>query len=281
MRYPLYELGGAGPVMHLALANGFPPQTYAPVFAPFYDRYRVVSSLPRALWPDIGEPPEPVQDWSQVTDDMLASMDQHGLNDMIAVGHSFGGVASLLAVLQAPERFRALILLDPTILDPNLLDQIAILQQSGKTPRFPLVDGALKRRSRFPNVQDAFDYFRGKPLFADWSDAAVQIYAESLTGPAADGDGLELIWPPKWEAYYYQGIYAHTWAQLPKLRGLLPTLIIAGATTDAFVPASAARVKELLPEATHVTIEGYGHLFPQAAPQITHEIIRDWLVELP
>lgn len=281
MTYPLYELGGTGPVIHLALANGFPPQTYVPVFSPLFDRYRVVSSLPRALWPDIGDPPEQVEDWSHISTDMLASFEQHDLHDVIAVGHSFGGVASLLAVLQAPERFRALILLDPTILDPAVLDQVAILQQSGKTPRFPLVDGALKRRSRFPDVQTAADYFRGKPLFADWTDEAVRRYAESLTGPAADGDGLELIWSPAWEAYYYRGVYAHTWTQLPKLRGLLPTLIIGGATTDAFVPASAERVKEILPEATHVTIPDYGHLFPQAAPNITHEIIRDWLAERP
>lgn len=280
MSYPLYELGGNGPVIHLALANGFPPQTYAPIFAPFYDRYRVVSSLPRALWPNIGDPPQPVQDWTHVADDLLASIQHHDLQDVIAVGHSFGGVASLMAVLQAPERFRALVLLDPTILDPVMLDQIAILQQGGKTPRFPLVDGALKRRTRFATLEDAFDYFRGKPLFADWSDEAVQRYAESLTAPAADGDGLELIWPPAWEAYYYQGIYAHTWARLEELRGLLPTLIVAGHTSDAFAPASAAKVKEILPDATHITLEGYGHLFPQAAPELTSKIIAEWLAGL-
>src|SRR5262245_22227216 len=115
MPQTLYEFGGKpdAPVMHLAVANGFPPQTYIPLFQPFTERYRVVSLPPRALWSGQHDPSE-TGSWRALADDLLAGMETHKLNNVIAVGHSFGGVASALAAIKQPQRFRALILLDPT-----------------------------------------------------------------------------------------------------------------------------------------------------------------------
>jgi pimeloyl-ACP methyl ester carboxylesterase len=36
----------------------------------------------------------------------------------------------------------------------------------------------------------------------------------------------------------------------------------------------------MLPAATHVTLPGYGHLFPQAAPDATRQIIEEWLTKV-
>ena len=277
---PIYDFGGSGPVLHIALANGFPPQTYQPLFAPLTDRYHVVSLLPRAMWPDIGPAPENAGSWRELADDLLTGFEQHNLDNVIAVGHSFGAVASLLAALDQPTRFRALILLDPTILPLGLMNNLKAMQAQGEEARLPLVDGALKRKHRFADVESAYTYWRGKPLFHDWSDEAVRLYAESLTRPAADGDGLELAWPRDWEAYYYLSIYADIWDDLPRLDGLLPTLIVQGGSTNVYVDESAEHVKAMLPAATHVTLPGYGHLFPQAAPEATRATVAGWLETL-
>lgn len=275
--YPLYTFGGSGAVLHLAVANGFPPQTYRPLLEPLTAHYRVVSLPPRALWPEIGPPPEQTGSWRELADDLLAGMRQHNLTDVIAVGHSFGAVASLLAALDEPARFRALILLDPTILPPAIMEAIGAAQRQGGELRLPLVDGALKRRSRFDSITEAFDYWRGKRLFADWSDAALRLYAESMTRPAPDG-GVELAWSPAWEAYYYQSVYADTWNDLPRLDGLMPLLVIGGEITDTFVTESQKLAQELLPHAQHLAVRGYGHLFPHSAPDETRRIITDWLL---
>ena len=276
-RQPFYDFGGSGPVIHLALANGFPPQTYQPLLAPLTDRYHVVCLPPRAMWPGIGPAPPKVGSWRELADDLLAGLTQYDLSEVIAIGHSFGAIASLLAVLDQPQRFRGLIMLDPTILPVPLMDTIKAMQAQGEEPRLPLVDGALKRKHRFPDVAAAYAYWRGKPLFKDWSDLAVRLYAESMTQPAADGDGLELTWPRDWEAYYYLSIYAHIWDDLPRLDGLLPTLIVQGGATDTYSDDSANLVKEMLPAVTHITLPGYGHLFPQAAPDAMRAIIEAWL----
>lgn len=278
MSYLLYDFGGSGPVLHFAVANGFPPQTYAPLLQPLTRRYRVVSLPPRALWP--GEPPpDTLHDWHMLADDLLAGMAQHGLTDVIAVGHSFGGIASLLAVLAEPARFRALSLLDPTILPPHAMHFMAEMQAGGKVGDFPLVEGALRRRRTFESAEAAYAYFKSKTLFADWPDAAVRLYAEHGTRPARQG-GVELVWPPEWEAYYFSTMYTRTWDILPRLRGLLPLLIIRGANSDTLLPDAAGQIRGILPDAACAEIAGHGHLFPQSAPDDTRRVIEAWLETL-
>jgi pimeloyl-ACP methyl ester carboxylesterase len=272
---PLYTFGGDGPVMHLAVANGFPPQTYAPLLQPFTAKYWVVCLPPRALWPDHPPPPEQPGSWRSIADDLLDGLRQYNLSDVIAVGHSFGGIASMLAALDEPERFRALILLDPTLLTPERVKIMKMVQETGQTELIPLVQTARRRRRNFEDVEEAFTYFKGKPLFGDWPDETVRLYAESMTRPS--GNGLELAWTPEWEAHYYRSMYTEIWETLPRLRSLLPTLIIRGGVTDTFVEESLAQVKMLVPDAAYVDIPGHGHLFPQSAPDETRQVIEDWL----
>ncbi|MBI5671061.1 MAG: alpha/beta hydrolase [Chloroflexi bacterium] len=275
MSYPLYDFGGSGPVLHVAVANGFPPQVYAPLLEPLTRRYHVVCLLPRALWP--GEaPPETLRDWRTLSDDLLAGMARHRLTDVIAVGHSFGGVASLLAALAEPVRFRALCLLDPTILPPHAMQAMAAMQAGGTVGDFPLVQGALRRRRTFDSVDAAYAYFKSRTLFADWPDATVRLYAEHGTRPARQG-GVELVWPPEWEAYYFSTLYTGTWDDLPRLRGLLPLLIVRGENSDTLLPEAAGQIRRLLPDAVYAEIAGHGHLFPQTAPDETRRVIEAWL----
>lgn len=273
---PLYDFGGSGPVMHLALANGFPPLTYAPLMQPFTERYQVVSLPPRPLW---SQPPAPdsAPTWDTLANDLLAGFDAYGLDSVIGVGHSFGGIATLMAAIAKPERFRALVLLDPTMLPPHIMQMIDDARAAGQDHRMPMVEGALRRRNRFASRDEAFAYWREKPLFSDWSDDALWLYVESLTRPAVDGDGLELSWSPEWEAHYYRTIDTRIWAELPRLSPVLPVLAIRGTTTNTFMAESADAFRAALPHATLIEIEGHGHLFPQSTPSQTHSIMHEWL----
>jgi pimeloyl-ACP methyl ester carboxylesterase len=278
MPQPLIELGGQAdaPIMNIALANGFPPQTYLPMLRPFTADYRVVSLPPRALWGD-QTPPVEYQNWQPLADDLLAGFSQNGLEDVVAVGHSFGAIASLLAVIKEPERFKALILLDPTILLPNMLDMIEQAWEQDVADMIPLVQGAKRRRREFESVEDAFERFRSKSLFSDWPDEVLRLYVEHGTQAKADGDGIELSWSAVWEAYYFSTVHLTIWDDLPKLDGLVATLILRGGTSDTFMEVARDRVQTLVPSATYDDIAGHGHLFPQSAPEITYERISRWM----
>jgi len=281
MPQSLYEFGGRpdAPVMHVAVANGFPPQTYIPLVESFTERFRVLSLPPRALWHGQHHPAE-TRSWRDLADDLLEAMESHHLTNIVAVGHSFGGVASALAVIKQPQRFRALILLDPTIMPLRYLNGVRLMRLLRAEDRMPLVPGALRRRSRFASVDEAYTFFRSKKLFVDWSDRAVRLYAEAMLRPADDGSAMELAWSPHWEAQYYRKVHTGVWGDIPKLRGLVPILAIRGATTNTFVKEAADRFRRLLPDADYAEITGHGHLFPQSAPEQTHHIIEQWLKKL-
>ena len=276
MPQTLYEYGGSGSIIHMAVANGFTPQTYKPLLDPLTDRYRVVSLPPRPLWTE-PPPPESIRSWRSLADDLLAGLRHNNLSNVIAIGHSFGGTASLVAVTQEPERFRGLVLLDPTIFVPYKLRVIGLLRGLGFGARMPLAQKALRRRARFASLDEAYTYWRGKRLFHDWSDEAVRLYAESLTRPSADGSGLELTWSPEWEAHYYTTLMTETWRYVSRLPPSLPLLVLRATLSDTFLAEAADRLRARLPQMEYAEIINHGHLFPQAAPDETRAAIESWL----
>ena len=122
-----------------------------------------------------------------------------------------------------------------------------------------------------------YSRFREKPIFADWSAEALRLYIQHGLRAREHGAGFELTWSPDWEAYYFSTVYQDIWADLPKLNGLAPILIIRAEHSDTFPAASYERAQSLLPRAAFHELKGQGHLFPQAAPLETARVISDWL----
>lgn len=275
MAYPLYEYGGSGPLLHMALANGFPPESYKALLDPFTDRYRVICLKPRPLW-NPAPNPENLKTWRTLADDLTAGLREHKLMDVILVGHSLGGVVSTLAAIAEPDRVRALVLLDPTFLRPAFLRIIALMRPLGLSSRYPLVKQALRRRGYFISPEEAFAYWRQKPLFADWADETLRDYVEGALRQT-HGGGHELTWSPRWESQVFRAVITDGWREPRRLRPDLPVLVIRGENTNAYVRACERKMRRLLPHATHLTMAGYGHLFPHAAPKQTAQIIDEWL----
>ncbi len=276
MTRPLVELGGAGPLLHLAPANSFPLGAYRPLIEPWLDRFRVVAIPPRGLWPNAGPAPEGPGSWEALGEEFAAGLVEHNLRDVVGVGHSFGAVASLVAAARRPDRFSRLVLLDPTLLLPAHAESIYHPDEEG-VPRHMLATRARFRRAEFGSEQEAFEYWRPRPLFHDWPDASLWHYVRGGLRPADDGAGLTLVWQPDWEAHYYEGLYRDAWREIGRLDPSLPVLVVRGGTTDTFTPAAAERFREIRPSATLVDLPGFGHLFPMAAPAPTAELITNWI----
>lgn len=274
---PLIELGGRGSVVHLACANGFPPETYGPALAPLAGRFRLVSVPPRALWPGIGDPPDEPGCWIELATDLLTGFEVHGLDHVVGIGHSFGAVATLLAAAEQPGRFRGLALLDPTVFSPDRMAVIEDIRRRGEEPRFALTEGARKRKARFTTRSEAFAYWRDKSLFADWSDHILELYVDAMLRPDPAHRGFLLRWTPAWEAWYYRSFFTGTWEVLPRIPSRLPILVAGGARSDTFLAPARARFRELRPTADFVQLADAGHLFPHSAPEATAEILQQWI----
>ena len=277
MPQTLIELTGAcgAPLLNFMPANGFPPRTYLPMLRGLTG-FRAISLPPRALWGDQAVTTAG-RSWRDAADDLLQGLERFDLRDIVAVGHSLGGVLSMLALIKQPARFRALIMLDPVLLPQATLDMLAEARDAGQIKNFPLVQGARRRRHFFESRRDAYNRFREKQIFADWSAAALNLYVEHGLRAHADGAGFELTWSPAWEAHYFANVYRDIWRDLPKLDGLAPTLFIRAEDSNTFPAESFAKARSLAPLADFHEMAGQGHLFPQAAPKETARIISDWL----
>ncbi len=274
---PLIELAGesSAPLLHLAPANGFPPRTYLPLLQAL-SGYRSVCLPPRALWGDEA-PPKDYRDWKADADDLLAGFVAHDLRDVVALGHSLGGVVSMLALLKAPERFKALIMLDPPIPLPDMLALIREAWDDGYIDKMPLVQGALRRRQVFASREEAFERFRQKPLFADWSDESLWLYIEHGMRPRSNDGGFELRWSTDWEAHYFSTVYLQIWEALPRITESPPALLVRGGASDTLVTKAFERIQSLAPALDSIEMARQGHLFPLAAPEETATLIVDWL----
>ncbi len=182
----------------------------------------------RPIWylaPDheANEPDDDAVDWEIAAGDLLRFFDQQGLEQVIGVGHSLGAVATMLAARQQPERFSAIVLIDPVFLSPEVLALTADATPEQLQAR-PMVQGALRRRDRWASRQEAFDRFRAKPVFERFSDEALWDYLNHGLHEEPETGEVVLSYPRNWEARFYTDPPQMVWDELPQLT--VPTLAI-------------------------------------------------------
>jgi len=264
----LCDFGGQGPVIHLAHANGFPPGTYRPLAESLTARYQVVALPARPLWH--GSRPESAPTWHPMAGDLVDGLDQLGFSGVVGVGHSLGGVLTLIGAVRRPDIFRAVVLIDPVILPPGWLRVVRALRLLRLDQRLPLVQGALHRRRTWPNRRACYEQYRAKPFFATWPDGSLWAYVEAGTRERSDGQ-VELVYPPEWEAHIFATTPIDVWQFVPRLR--VPALVIRGERSATFRPASMARMERLLPEARFAVVPKAGHLVPMERPARVAQLI--------
>jgi pimeloyl-ACP methyl ester carboxylesterase len=273
LKFHDFNPGSNKPLVHLAHANGFPPATYQKAIQGLLPYYHVISFIARPLWGDT--PPEWLHHWSQMADDLIEGLKEFSGQKIIGIGHSLGGVLTLYAATKEPDLLSRVILVDPTMLAPNLLWKIKFMKLFGLESRSYLVKGALRRKRTWESTELAYEYFRERVLFKNWSDEIVKSYTVSMTGPAAKG-GVQLIYPPEWEARIYKTIPTNVW----KFAALLQqsTLVIRGETSNTFTVESEKAFKRINPETTFEVVRGAGHLLPQEKPEDVGALVANFLL---
>jgi len=267
-----FDFGGNGLPLHFLHANGFPPDCYQPLFEILQTEYHVFGMLLRPLWGDARL--EGIHNWVPFSDDLRSFLSSQP-NPVIGVGHSVGAIATLRAAMRDPGLFRALILLDPVLFIPKRLVEWKIQRAKDPTAH-PLIQGAMRRRRTFTDLESVFSAYREREIFRYMNDANLRSYIEGITRPSANG-GYELVFSPDWEARIYStGLQDFDiWNSLGNLK--VPVLFIRGAETDTFLEEAAELVKQKQPRAKVETLEKSTHLLPLERPQEVFDMIRSFL----
>jgi len=277
MSIPYFTLGDSSLPLFFLHANGYPPECYRPLITKLSEHYYVFSMRQRPLWSD--SRPEEFADWHPLTDDFLRFLDEHQTGALIGVGHSLGGIVTLRAALRQPERFRALVLIDPVLFPPYIIHSWQVIRTLGLGYHLhPLVRAARERRHQFDDLDRLFKGYRRKPVFRYMDDPALHAYVEGIACPGEHG--YKLCYSADWEMRIY---VTSVWRDMDIWRGLpglnIPLLIIRGAETDTFWASTARRVLRKVPAAQVVTVPQASHLVPLEHPNEVYQAIQEFLQE--
>jgi pimeloyl-ACP methyl ester carboxylesterase len=275
---PFTDFGGDGPELHFLHANGYPPACYLPLIERLNRQYHVSAMHLRPLWPDAQ--PNEIGAWHPMSDDLLLFFKEQNFEKVIAVGHSIGAIVTLRAAIRQPERFSAIVLIDPVLFSPQFIVAYNLFKATGLAYRLhPWILGALKRRRAFDDPETLYRGYRRRSNFRYIGDENLRIYVNGISKPRAGG-GYELAYSPEWEArIYYTGLWRDLdlWFGLPKLK--VPTLVIRGAETDTFLAPAARLVEKVNPAIFMETIPQSTHLVALERPEQVHQII-EWFLQI-
>lgn len=233
----------------------------------------MVGALHRPLWSD--EAPPRAAGWRRFGDDLLETVDAISPGaPVIGVGHSLGGIATAFAAARRPERFRALVLIDPVLITPL---RIAVYNRATwlLSRKRALLRATRRRREAWPDREAAFANLRGKRLFRQVDDPGLRDCVDGMVEDAPDG-GVRLRFAREWEA----AIFARApwaWGALAKLAAV-PTLAIRASGSELLNAAVWARWQRTSSRARFETVEG-SHLVPIERPAEIAALVRGFLGE--
>lgn len=246
-------------ILHFSHANGFPAPVYRKLFAALSDRYTI------GYLDMIGHDPRfPVTDsWPHLVEETLHTLDTRYGQPVIGVGHSLGGVITLLAALRRPQAFRAVVLLDAPIFNPWRSRMLWLGKRLGQTHRITPAGAAFRRRAHWPDAASAVRHFTGKALFAEFDPETLHDYVEFGTTPGPQG--VHLRFQPQIEGQIFATL-PHSFAR-PAGSLRVPGAYIASARSDVITPADLRFIQRRF-GLTMLAHPGR-HLFPLEQPDST------------
>ncbi len=144
--------------------------------------------------------PDSLSDWSLMGNAVGALVAGLDCKDLIGVGHSMGAHALVQAADVMPERFERLVLVDPTITEPEIY-------RNPPDPKDidPNQNPVSRRRNSWESPEAMFAAFKDRHPFSLWQPDVLMDYCQYGLLRADDENGFMLACPPYLEASVYEG----------------------------------------------------------------------------
>ncbi|MDP1630767.1 MAG: alpha/beta hydrolase [Caulobacter sp.] len=248
-------------------ANGFNAGTYATILAPLGEDLRILAvDLRGHGHTTLPADPESQTNWIVYRDDLLALLNALGETPTVLAGHSMGGTTCLLAAAVRPDAARRLVLFDPVVMTPERLAEVG-----DDVKNSPLVQGALRRRSAYPDRDAAFKAYQGRGAFRTWPDASLRDYLADGLIEGDDGQ-VHLACAPAWEAANFAGhdhdtLGAFMRAPVPVrvLRAELASPCLLGDHEAEILAGGKIQLE---------TVPGTSHFLPMERPDLVRSALR-------
>ena len=253
-------------------ANSYPAGCYRLLFEAWRAAGWQVDALPRfghdprfpvtSNWPHLVE---------QLEDFVLGL---HAGGPVALVGHSLGGMLSLMLAARRPALAACVVQLDSPYIRGWRREMVRLSKLSGLAWRVPPASIARQRRDHWPDAEALARHFGSKPLFQAWDARVLADYLACGFEPDPQRGGLRLAFHRGVETRIYAGLPHH----LPVLARRLqaPIGFVAGARSLEMRQGGVRATQAFIGTANYREIHGT-HLFPMERPEQTAALVLDLL----
>jgi pimeloyl-ACP methyl ester carboxylesterase len=260
------------PIIHFVHANSYPAATYRVFFEELKENYDV-----QALDMHAHNPEYPVTNgWAALTRELIDELTTRYDEPVILVGHSMGGMLSLMGAKARPDLVRCVVLLDSPVVTGWRAVLLRIAKRTGLDKKFSPARSSEKRRNLWPDAEAAYQHYAAKPIFAAWPPEVLRDYVEH--GLVAHPQGVTLRYTREKETAVYRSLPHHI-GKLTRRGFPVPVGFIGGVDSVECRQAGLAATRQLV--GRHFAQVPGGHLFPMESPAVAanavHRMIRSLL----
>ncbi len=255
----LHDLGGEGPPVLLAHANGFCGLMWQAVARELAAVAHCWALDFRGHGDSLAAPDGDYR-WDRMAEDVLAAVDSLDPAPRLAVGHSLGGASILKAEQARPDTFDRAWMFEPVTIPSFFLPPEGVKA---------LGDIARMRKQNFESRQAAYDRYAARPPFSLLDPEVLRDYVDHGFRELPDGT-VTMKCPREVEATIFENPDKTAFDRL----GEVATAVTVVVGTEADPPALVAPfVADKLPNATLVRYDDLTHFGPfQDPPRIAASI---------
>lgn len=249
-------------------ANGFPAGSYATFFNYFPEQYQIIAH--EKYGHDKQYPVE--NNWQPLVDELIhfvkIQLEVHQQEQLIGIGHSFGGVLSFIAACQQPTLFKGLVMLDPPVITGSTALAMKFIKKTRLIDKLSPSGKAMVRRTSWPLGTDVAKLFAKRSLFKNFDSRCLADYVKH--GIIEKNKQLELVFSAQVEADIFRNLAENLSSYKNQLQ--VPATLLYAEQTDV-CPHKFFKKFVNLNKNIHLTTTAGGHMFPLEQPKKTAELI--------
>jgi pimeloyl-ACP methyl ester carboxylesterase len=203
--------------------------------------------------------------WRHLRDELQRFVEHNVRSPAVLVGHSMGGLLSLMLAQHRPELAAGVVLLDSPVVAGWRALVLRAAKTSGLVRRVSPSRIARVRREQWPSAQAVREHFASKSVFARWDPRVLDAYVQA--GFEQRGSHWALRFDRHIEAEIYDTLPHHLAPLLQQTPLTCPLAFIAG-RDSAEMRQAGSDLSRVLAGERFVWTAGT-HLFPMEYPDTT------------
>ena len=256
--------------IHFAHGNGFPSPCYKQLFDGLGNNFSI------SYIDMLGHNPNyPItENWQFLVDELIENITRNHQQPVIGMGHSLGGVLTLLASFKRPDCFQSIVLFDAPMFGVRKSSLIKLIKTFGLIDQVTPASRIEKRLDKWESRESLKQYLTTKKLYKNFDPLCIEDYIDNALYQDENGHYC-LRYDKKREGQIYRTV-PHN---MPKqyCQQNLPVILIYGESSDIIGKLDLRVMKAKYRFKTYAC-KG-GHMFPFEQPRLAADLISQALAE--